>query len=100
MVAEPLARSRPLWSAAFVTCLAGNGVALVVVFHHVVADGLGGLSVLARLVDQAATHQRDRFPHARPPETSHQKPRGTGAGRGAAPARISNQDPRTASPLG
>jgi len=51
LVAEPLPRSRPLWSATFVTGLAGGDTGLVVVMDHVLADGIGGLAVLARLVD-------------------------------------------------
>jgi len=48
----PLPRSRPLWSATFVTGLEDGGTGLVVVMHHVLADGIGGLAVLAGLVDQ------------------------------------------------
>ncbi|MGY1808305.1 wax ester/triacylglycerol synthase domain-containing protein [Blastococcus sp. SYSU D00669] len=48
---EPLDRTRPLWCAAVVTGLAGGGAALVAVLDHVVADGIGGLAVLGRLVD-------------------------------------------------
>ena len=49
---EPLPRSRPLWSATFVTGLADGGTGLVIVMNHVLADGIGGLAVLARLVDR------------------------------------------------
>ena len=48
---EPLPRSRPLWSATFITGLADGGTGLVIVMNHVLADGIGGLAVLARLVD-------------------------------------------------
>src|SRR4249920_4243427 len=63
----PLPRSRPLWSAAFVTGLAGGGTGLVIVMNHVLADGIGGLAVLARLVDEIAglppgNPERARFP--------------------------------------
>lgn len=44
---------RPLWSAAVVTGLADGGGALVVVLHHVLADGVGGLAVLSALADGA-----------------------------------------------
>jgi wax ester synthase-like acyl-CoA acyltransferase family protein len=44
----------------------GDRGALVVVFHHVLADGIGGLSVLAQLVDGAPLPRGDRFPR-RPP---------------------------------
>jgi len=49
---EPLPRSRPLWSATFVTGLAGGSTGLVIVMNHVLVDGIGGLAVLARLVDE------------------------------------------------
>jgi diacylglycerol O-acyltransferase / wax synthase len=51
LVTDPLPRSRPLWSATFVTGLAAGNVAVVLAFHHVLADGIGGLAVLAGLVD-------------------------------------------------
>jgi Wax ester synthase-like Acyl-CoA acyltransferase domain len=52
VIGEPLPRSRPLWSAVFVTGLAGGGTGLVIVVNHVLADGIGGLAVLASLVDE------------------------------------------------
>jgi len=39
---EPLPRSRPLWSATFVTGLADGGTGLVIVMNHVLADGSAG----------------------------------------------------------
>ena len=48
---SPLRRSRPPWSATFVTGLADGGTGLVIAMNHVLADGIGGLAVLARLVD-------------------------------------------------
>ena len=48
---EPLPRSRPLWSATFVTGLADGGTGLVIIMNHVLADGIGGLAVLAQLMD-------------------------------------------------
>lgn len=53
LVIEPLPRDRPLWRAAIVTGLADGGCALVVVLHHVLADGIGGLAMLATLADPA-----------------------------------------------
>ena len=53
VIGEPLPRSRPLWSATFVTGLADSGTGLVVMMNHVLADGIGGLAVLARLVDES-----------------------------------------------
>jgi len=49
---EPLPRSRPPWSATFVTGLVGGGTELVIVMNHVLADGIGGLAVLAKLLDE------------------------------------------------
>jgi diacylglycerol O-acyltransferase / wax synthase len=53
VLGEPLPRSRPLWSATFVTGLADGGTGLVIVMNHVLADGIGGLAILASLVDQS-----------------------------------------------
>jgi WS/DGAT/MGAT family acyltransferase len=52
-VTRPLPRSGPLWRALVVTDAAAEAVAVVLVLHHVLADGMGGLSMLARLVDEA-----------------------------------------------
>ena len=51
MLLTRLPRDRPLWAAKLVTDTGGGGAALIVVFHHVLADGVGGLAVLASLVD-------------------------------------------------
>ena len=62
---EPLPRCRPLWSAVFVTGLADGGTGLIVVMDHVLADGIAGLAVLGRLVDQFAAspdEQANHFP--------------------------------------
>ena len=53
IVTAPLPPTRPLWSAAVLTGLADGGVAVLIVLHHVVADGVGGLAVLSALVDGA-----------------------------------------------
>ena len=66
---EPLPRSRPLWSATFVTGLADGGTGLLVIMDHVLADGIAGLAVLGTLVDQVAetTEARaGRFPAPAP----------------------------------
>jgi diacylglycerol O-acyltransferase / wax synthase len=52
VLGEPLPRSRPLWSATFVTGVASGGTGLVIVMNHVLADGIGGLAILASLVDE------------------------------------------------
>ena len=66
---EPLPRSRPLWSATFVTGLADGGTGLLVIMDHVLADGIAGLAVLGALTDQAAESagaRADRFPAPAP----------------------------------
>lgn len=57
---------RPLWRLTAITGSEDTPVALVVVFHHVLADGIGGLAVLARLVDGAATAAATGFPRPAP----------------------------------
>ena len=52
VICEPLPRSRPLRSATFVTGFADGGTGLVIIMNHVLADGIGGLAVVAGLVDE------------------------------------------------
>ncbi len=66
LMTRRLPSERPLWSATFVTGVAGGRTALVVVFHHVLADGLGGLAVLAELVDGATGTDVVPFPRPAP----------------------------------
>ena len=54
IMTTPLPPTRPLWSAAVVTGLADGHIALLVVLHHIMADGVGGLAVLSALADGAA----------------------------------------------
>jgi diacylglycerol O-acyltransferase / wax synthase len=61
MLLTRLPRDRPLWAAKLVTNT-GGGAALIIVFHHVLADGIGGLAVLAGLVDGAPEAQVRAFP--------------------------------------
>ncbi|HEX6931067.1 MAG TPA: wax ester/triacylglycerol synthase domain-containing protein [Streptosporangiaceae bacterium] len=51
----PLPHTAPLWAAVLVTGLAGDRAAVILVLHHVLADGVGGLAVLASLVDGLRT---------------------------------------------
>jgi WS/DGAT/MGAT family acyltransferase len=51
VVLRRLPRDRPLWRAALLADPTGRVSALVLVMHHVLADGMGGLAVLASLVD-------------------------------------------------
>ncbi|WP_330276248.1 WS/DGAT domain-containing protein [Lentzea sp. NBC_00516] len=70
VVADRLTRrlppDSPLWSATLVTGLADARSAVVVVFHHVLADGIGGLAVLTHLVDGVPILPRQGFPRAAP----------------------------------
>ena len=64
-----LSRDRPLWSARWVTELPDGDAALILVVHHCLADGLGGLAVLAALADDGADRDvplSDTFPAAAP----------------------------------
>ena len=70
VMTTPLAPTRPLWSAAVVTGLADGGVALLVLLHHVLADGVGGLAVLSALADGAP--EPEPLPPARPAPTRRQ----------------------------
>ncbi|MCI4656938.1 wax ester/triacylglycerol synthase domain-containing protein [Cryobacterium zhongshanensis] len=55
-----LPRSRPLWTAVLLTGVGAGAAgtssddraALIIVFHHVLADGMGGLAVMSHLVDR------------------------------------------------
>lgn len=66
LVSAPLPRTAPPWSAVFVTGLAEEESALVVVLNHVLADGVGGLAVLAHLVDGGPVAVEETFPRTPP----------------------------------
>lgn len=66
VVATPLPRDAPLWSTAFVTGLRDGGSALVLVLHHALADGVGGLAMLAALVDPGPAGTSRPFPRPWP----------------------------------
>ena len=70
LVTRELPRERPVWSATLVTGLANGTSALVIVFHHVMADGMGGLAALVNLVDGALLHATPEFPHSEPNVTA------------------------------
>src|SRR5262249_58462466 len=70
-VALPLVTARlpltaPLWAATLVTGLGGGRAGLVIVLHHAMADGVGGLAVLAGLVDGAPDNPPGRYPRPAP----------------------------------
>ena len=66
LVCDRLDRSRPLWRACLVSDSVGDRAALVLVFHHVLADGLGGLAVLATLADPGRRESDRDFPRRAP----------------------------------
>jgi diacylglycerol O-acyltransferase / wax synthase len=55
VITTPLSRTAPLWAAVLVTGLADGRTGLVLVLNHVLADGIGGLAILAGLVDGSGT---------------------------------------------
>ncbi|MCC3314269.1 wax ester/triacylglycerol synthase domain-containing protein [Nocardia africana] len=64
LLCRPFAPDLPLWQAYSVT---GTGrAALVVVLHHVLADGLGSLAVLTALADEGDHAAVARFPRPAP----------------------------------
>jgi hypothetical protein len=66
VIMEPLPRRAPLWSIFLITELAACRAAVVVVLHHVLADGLGGVNVIAALVDPGLEPPSVPFPRPRP----------------------------------
>jgi diacylglycerol O-acyltransferase / wax synthase len=66
VVATPLNKRAPLWAAVLVTGLADGRAALVLVLHHALADGVGGLAVLANLVDGHRIQHDAGFPRPAP----------------------------------
>ena len=65
-VMSPLPHAEPLWATVLITGRAGTVIALVVVLHHVLADGIGGLAVLTLLVDAPPGKPRVAFPRPAP----------------------------------
>jgi diacylglycerol O-acyltransferase / wax synthase len=70
VIMEPLSKEAPLWSIFLITELADGATAVVVVLHHVLADGLGGLNVLETLVDPGAPPAGVSFPRGGPTRAS------------------------------
>ncbi len=66
IVEQRLSLARPPWRIVHVGGLnpasAGGRSALVIVLHHVLADGLAGLAILSRLVDGAESAARPAVP--------------------------------------
>jgi WS/DGAT/MGAT family acyltransferase len=61
-----LASDRPLWAALIVPELDDGRTGLVIVFHHIVADGIAGLAILAALADDSLAAPRSGFPRPGP----------------------------------
>lgn len=66
VIMESLPKQAPLWSIVLITELADGAAAVVVVLHHVLADGLGGLNILAALVDPGTPPAAVPFPRPKP----------------------------------
>ncbi len=66
VIMSPLTRSAPLWSAVLLTSPVGDALALVIVLHHALADGIGGLAVLTSLVDAPGQPADAHFPQPAP----------------------------------
>jgi WS/DGAT/MGAT family acyltransferase len=66
VVATPLNTRAPLWAAVLLTGLDDGRAALVFVLHHVLADGMGGLTVLTNLVDRSPVAADAGFPRQAP----------------------------------
>jgi diacylglycerol O-acyltransferase / wax synthase len=63
---RPLPPERPLWSITLACDARGGAVAAILVVHHVMTDGIGGLAVLAALVDEAPPPSPVPFPRPAP----------------------------------
>jgi diacylglycerol O-acyltransferase len=60
LLCRPLGRDRPMWRAYLVS--SPQRAALIVIIHHVLADGLGGLAILAALTDERVDRPGRAFP--------------------------------------
>lgn len=66
----PLDHSRPLWRMDVIPGLPGGRVGMLVIVHHVVADGLRSVALIAGLLDPAPDREdgaAPRWPPAPPP---------------------------------
>jgi len=61
-----LPRSRPLWSATIVPEVAPGRTALILVMHHVLADGVAGMHLIDGLMSPEVSARVDDFPRPRP----------------------------------
>jgi WS/DGAT/MGAT family acyltransferase len=81
LVTSRLDRRHPLWVARIIVPenAGASGAAVVLVFHHVLADGIAGLALLAALTDESDLAQDGAFPRTAP--TSRELRHDAGAGR-------------------
>jgi len=70
VITIPLRTTAPLWAAVLITSLADRPAALVFVVHHAVVDGVGGIAVLANLVDGQPSTRGACFPGPVPSVTT------------------------------
>lgn len=72
-VLRPLSLDRPPWRAEIVDGLPDGRFGLLVVLHHVLADGLAGVAIAGRLLDESpdAMIGPTRAEQAAPPPPSH-----------------------------
>src|SRR5687767_7538851 len=71
-IVRPLPLDRPLWRAEVVDGLPGERFALIVVVHHVAADGLTGVVLAGSLLDGTPDRELSATPvPAAPPLPSH-----------------------------
>jgi diacylglycerol O-acyltransferase / wax synthase len=61
-----LSREKALWTALWVTGLTDDHAALILVMHHAMTDGVGGLAVLAALADNSIDPSTKAFPEPCP----------------------------------
>ena len=69
LLTERLPVDRPLWRAVLVTGLDAGDLALIIVAHHTLADGLGGLALLTHVVDDRPPAGAPEPPRAEPGST-------------------------------
>jgi diacylglycerol O-acyltransferase / wax synthase len=66
LVTTPLAMTRPLWRVTVVPAVEGGRGALVIVFHHVLADGVAGLTLVGALLGDTPAPEDPDFPRPVP----------------------------------
>jgi diacylglycerol O-acyltransferase len=73
-IVRPLPMDRPLWRAEVVDGLPGQRFAVIIVVHHVAADGRAGVALASSLLDRSADDVPSRAPLPAPaPLPSHRE---------------------------